>query len=108
MHSQKTWEERIGDHRLPGWFRVASAAYGMHRKNGHANFSQGSLRLITGTLNTSSGEIVPNANVSRDIKTAVRYGLIHSSSRTTCLVVNSHEVWGGAYGTAHAPCLVHK
>lgn len=108
MHSQKAWEERIADDRLPGWMRVTAAAFAMHRRNGHANFGQGDLRLMTGSVDRGTGEIKPNVNVSRDIKTAAKFGMLHSSSRTTCLVVKDHEVWGGSHGTPHAPCLVHK
>jgi hypothetical protein len=106
-HSQEAWNQRAKNHDLPMWLRVASLAFGHHRRNGHANFAPGDLKKILAVLDEKTGELRPNANVSRSIKEAVGYGLLTPASQTTCLVVVAHEVWGGSYGTAQAPCLVH-
>lgn len=106
MHRQRVWETRAADPDLPDWLRVASLAYGKHRANGHAPFAAGALREALGTVDRQTGEIKPNANVSRAINTAVRYGFLSSRSKARCLVIPEHAVSGGL-GNIHEKCREH-
>lgn len=58
-HYQNAWEERSGDHRLPMWLRVACLAYGMHKANGHAQFSRGDVSLTLAFVDRETGVITP-------------------------------------------------
>lgn len=105
-HDQHAWEERSGDPQLPDWLRVAALAYGKHRANGHANFGAGDVALVLGRIDYATGEVVPNANVSRAIKRAVKYGWLGRGSKSRCLIVPGHAIAGGI-GNEYAPCPVH-
>lgn len=107
MHSQPVWEERAANSDLPDWLRLVSLAYGKHRRNGHANFQPGDLRLALARVDTETGVLTPCVNVSRAVNLAVRHRWLARGSRTTCLVVPGHAVWGGSAGSEHAPCRVH-
>lgn len=103
-HSQIEWKVRARDRRHPMWLRVAAVAYGNHRKNGHAPFPAGHLAEIVDVLDTKTGELKPNQNVSRAIKTAIEYGWLDRDSHAQCLIVPSGAVWGGRIGHELAPC----
>lgn len=107
-HYQLVWLERAGDPDLPDWLRVACAAYGKHRANGHAIFRRGGLSLILGTVDGSTGEVRPldRRHLYRAIQTAVKYGWLGSESTARCLVVPAHAVTGGL-GNARDECPQH-
>jgi hypothetical protein len=106
IHYQKPWTERASNPDLPDWLRVCAAAYGRHRANGHATLRAGELARVVGTVDRRTGELRPNQNISRAIRTAVEYGFLAEGSRARCLVVPSHAVAGGL-GSPHDPCREH-
>lgn len=105
-HYQAEWEIRSGDPRLPKWFRVTSLAYGMHRANGHAQFARGQIGLVLASVDQATGEIVPDPNVGRSIRTAVEFGFLSPLSNSRCLVVPAHAI-EGPHGNPHAVCPMH-
>lgn len=105
-HYQDVWTEKAGDPRLPKWLRVACLAYGRHRANGHATFAQGDVALVLATVDELTGEVIPDANVSRAVGMSVEYGWLAKGSNARCLVVPAHAI-GGSLGDPFAPCPVH-
>lgn len=107
MHDQILWRERADDVRLPLWLRVSALAYGRHRGNGHATFEPGSIKRVLAVSDKATGELRPNPNIDRAIRTAVEYGWLGPKSCTRCLVVPINHVRGGAWGKAGEPCSYH-
>lgn len=108
-HYQRPWAERAGNPGLPLWLRVASLAYGHHLGNGHATFGAGEVRLALSSVDRDGVLRQPaSSDVTRAIRTAVRYGWLAEGSRTRCLVVPGHAIEGGrGVGTEHVPCPEH-
>lgn len=104
-HYQDVWEERAGDPQLPKWVRVAALAYGMHKANGHASFPPGYIALVLGKP-IGGGEVVPEPNVGRAIRTAIKYGWLAEGSTSRCLVVPQHAI-SGPNGNPLAVCPIH-
>lgn len=106
MHYQAVWRERAASRAanpaMPLWIRVASLAFGCHRRNGHANFQPGEIAEILGT----PGAPLSAASVSNAIKLAKNAGWIADESNAKCLVVPPHAIVGGP-GEATARCLIH-
>jgi hypothetical protein len=109
-HYQNVWGERAGDASYPMWLRVASAAYGSHRANGHAQYARGALALVLGHVDKTTGEIVPldRSNLRRAIQTAVEFGWLARQSTARCLVVPAHAIDGGLGGSPHQECPQHS
>src|SRR5690242_20337375 len=107
-HYQTAWLEHAGDPDLPDWLRVACAAYGQHKANGHATFRRGQLALILARIDTQTGEVVPldRRNLHRAIQVAIQHGWLSIASSARCLVVPAHQVTGGL-GNARAACPQH-
>ncbi len=105
-HYQNVWEERSGSQSIPKWLRVASLCYGMHKANGHAAFAPGEVAAVLGTVDTTTGEILPDLNADRAVKTAIKHGFLARGSTVRCLMVSGHAV-GGPHGNEWAPCPVH-
>jgi hypothetical protein len=103
-HYQDDWQARAGDPRLPYWLRVAALAFGSHANNGHARFKRGEIALILGTVDQSTGELRPFANVRREIGRAVEYGWLDEGSYWGCLIVPAHSIRKGELGTRPSPC----
>lgn len=108
MQDQGAWEERAGDTRLPSWLRVASLAFGMHRANGHANFSPGQISLILGSVDRDGVPCpLDKGSTQRAIRKAVEYGWLSPESGSRCLVVPGQKVDGGYGGGRTSPCKHH-
>jgi hypothetical protein len=105
-HYHEVWQERAGDDRMPYWLRVAAVAYGSHSDNGHARFKRGEVALVLGKLDPDTGEVVPFANVTRAIETAVAYGWLEPESFWGCLVVPAHAIKKGEHGRKPS-CPIH-
>lgn len=84
--------------------RVASAAYGAHRDNGHAIFKRGELALILATIDPETGEIHPYLNVGRAIADAIEYGWLDAGSYWGCLIVPAHKVRRGDLASKQKRC----
>lgn len=107
-HYQHVWMERASDARLPMYLRVAAAAYGRHRKNGHAPFDRNELALIVGLdRRTGVAKQVDRNNLQREIRKAITLGFLAPTSRIRCLIVPAHAVEGGFYGYDAEPCDRH-
>jgi len=106
-HYHKVWEERTANTQLPDWLRVTALAYGRHRANGHAEFGPTDVAHILGKVDEESGVFQPNQNVTRAIRTAVKYGFLAEGSKSRCLVVPAHAIEGGL-GSPHARCPMHE
>ncbi|MGY1672181.1 hypothetical protein [Geodermatophilus sp. SYSU D00710] len=108
-HYQHAWAEKAGNPGLPLWLRVACLAFGHHLGNGHATFGPGEVRLTLTSVDRDGVLREPtSSDVSRAIKTAVRYGWLVEGSRARCLVVPGHAITGGrGVGTEHVPCREH-
>lgn len=106
-HLQEAWSNDALNPRFPLPLRVAFAAYGQHRANGHARFKQGELCTILGHLD-DEGHFVPadRRTVYRAIRQAVDYGLLDPASKTLCLVVPRHRIDGGQ-GSSDTACARH-
>ncbi|HVU73075.1 MAG TPA: hypothetical protein VHE83_08945 [Mycobacteriales bacterium] len=96
-HYQSTWMERAGNRSLPDWLRVAAAAYGSHKANGHAMFGRGDLACLLARVNPETGEMacLDRRHVYRAIELAVEYGWLAPGSTARCLIVPGHAVSGG-------------
>ncbi len=107
-HYQEVWLERAGDPALPDWLRVASAAYGRHRANGHATFKRGQLALILASVDPETGAVVPldRRHLYRAIQTAINHRWLSDRSTARCLIVPAHAVTGGL-GDAQEECPQH-
>lgn len=105
-HYQDEWHNRAGDPRLPHWLRVTALAYGSHQENGHAPFKRGEIALILGSVDATTGEIRPYANVGRAIQVAIEYGWLAEGSYWRCLIVPAHVAKKGNLGRAKA-CPIH-
>src|ERR1700712_1956361 len=87
-HLQEAWSNDALNPRFPLPLRVAFAAYGQHRANGHARFKQGELCTILGHLDEGGHFVAADRRtVYRAIRQAVDYGLLDVASKTLCLVV---------------------
>jgi hypothetical protein len=106
LHRQAVWKERAANHAanptMPQWIRVASLAFGCHRRNGHANFKSGEIAEILGT----PGKPLSASSVSNAIKLAKSAGWIAQESTARCLVVPPHAVDGGI-GHPNERCQIH-
>lgn len=100
------WQEHAANHEMPQWFRVLALAYGCHRANGHAPFPPGALALALGRPDRLTGELIPEPNPGRVVRTAVRYGFIAEGSTVRCLIVKAHHI-EGPNGDPRAECPVH-
>lgn len=109
MHYQHVWTERGGHLGLPLWLRVASLAYGAHKRNGHAVFQAGDLEVALGRPDPVTGEWKPLArqNVQRAIQTAIDYGMLAERSTARCLIVPRHAIEGGYAGNSDDACPIH-
>lgn len=87
---------------MPLWIRVASLAFGCHRRNGHATFKTGEIAEILGTPGTP----LSASSVSNAIKLAKNAGWIADQSNARCLMVPPHAVTGGL-GHPNDRCPVH-
>jgi hypothetical protein len=105
-HFQDHYEGLAANAELPKWHRVTSLAYARHRANGHAQFGVGELADTLGTIDLTTGEVVPDSNIARAIKVAVGYGMLAEGSSAKCLMVPRHAVMGGP-GKEHDKCLWH-
>jgi hypothetical protein len=106
-HYHGVWAERSANTQLPDWLRVAALAYGRHKANGHAEFGPGDVAYVLGKVDEQTGEFQPNENVTRAIRTAVKYGFLAEGSKSRCLVVPAHAIEGGL-GNPHARCPMHE
>ena len=105
------WQERAGNPSFPLWLRVASLAFGHHLGNRHATFGPSEVRFALSTVDTAGVLRQPtSSDVTRAIRTAVRYGFLAEGSGARCLIVPGHAIEGGRGGTAtqHMPCPVHE
>jgi hypothetical protein len=106
MHRQTIWMERAANHAadptLPLWIRVASLAFGCHRRNGHAPFRSGEIAEILGT----PGKPLSKTSVANAVRLAKRADWIAQESNARCLVVPPHAVTGGL-GHPNDRCPVH-
>jgi hypothetical protein len=106
MHRQAVWKERAASRAanptMPLWIRVASLAFGCHRRNGHATFKPGEIAEILGT----PGEPLSPSSVSNAVKLAKNAGWIAEESSARCLVVPPHAVQGGL-GHPNDRCPIH-
>lgn len=108
-HYQQVWLERASDPRLPMYIRVAAAAYGRHRRNGHAPFDENELATLVGTDSTTGLiKAVDRNNLQRAIRRAVELDLLGQGSRIRCLIVPAHAVEGGYFGHIGEPCARHR
>jgi hypothetical protein len=106
MHYQAVWRERAASRAanptMPLWIRIASLAFGCHRRNGHAAFKAGEIAEVLGT----PGEPLSPSSVSNAIKLAKNAGWIGRESSSRCLVVPPHAVQGGI-GHPNERCPIH-
>lgn len=107
MHYQAVWRERAASRAanpaMPLWIRVASLAFGCHRRNGHAPFGTGDIAEILGT----PGDPLSKQSVTNAIRLAKNAGWIAQESTARCLVVPSHAVRGGL-GHPSERCPIHS
>lgn len=108
-HYQDSWHERSGDPRLPRWFRLVALAYGSHDNGGHARFKRGEVALVLGTVDQTTGAVVPlsRQRVHEAVRQAVELGFLADGSIPMCLVVPAHDVRKGPNGAASKPCSIH-
>lgn len=105
QHRQSFWQFHAGNTSLPLWLRIAALAYGVHRRNGHAPFGPGDLRLALSFVDTATGEIMQPSTqrLSNEIDVAVRYGFLSHVSCASCLVVPA-SISGGMTGKTNEAC----
>jgi hypothetical protein len=106
MHHQAVWRARAADRAanpsLDNWIRVATLAFGYHRRNGHASFKPGEIAEILG----APGKPLSGPAVSNAIRLAKNAGWIAEESNARCLVVPPHAV-GGGLGHPNDRCPIH-
>ncbi len=105
-HFQDVWEERAANPDLPQWLRVFSLACGLHKANGHAPLPPRALAIALARPDPLTGEMIPDPNPGRAVRTAVRSGWLSPLSTVRCLVVPHYAVAGGM-GNSNAVCPVH-
>ncbi|GAA2089397.1 hypothetical protein GCM10009725_27390 [Aeromicrobium tamlense] len=107
-HYRGPWIERAHDPRHPKWLRVASHAYGTHKRNGHAPLGIGELADLLARVDSTTGEFLPDMkNAARYVAEAVDRGWLAAGSNGRCLIVPSHAVEGGTRGSIYEQCSRH-
>lgn len=108
-HYQESWHERSGDRRLPRWLRVTALAYGSHDNNGHAQFKRGDIALILGSVDGTTGEIIPlsRQRVYECIQLAIELDFLAEGSNARCLIVPAHHARKGKLTDRVKPCPIH-
>jgi hypothetical protein len=109
MHKQAFWASHAGNANLALWMRVYAAAYGLHRRNGHAPFKPGDLIIATSIVDKETGEVkAPRTDeISRAIRAAIENGFLSPLSNSRCLVVPTWAISGGVLGRPSQVCKLH-
>ena len=83
---------------LPAHIRVRAAAVAHADRVGHARFGPGGLGHVIGASSSAA--------VSKAIRRAIDLGLVHSSSRASCVVLD-HRDWQSGLAKGEVRCVVH-